>query len=199
MRLNYFLIPALLSCFFIFSAPLMANAENAAWQHQATTYYDNGDYDKAYKAYLKLSKQGDRFSAYRVSYMMLKGQGTKPNVIESFAWAAVAAENGPTELKEYRDAVATLVPEKKRAKAQQRVGYFMRRWGPEDDSAKGGSRGNCTGSRLSAVCDGPSSSQQWIKWRNDVPEEAVIFENIEALNEEITSNPSRLQTTATKG
>ena len=112
MRLNYFLVPALLTCLFIFSLPLMANADNAAWQHQATTYYDSGDYDKAYKAYLKLSKQGDRFSAYRVSYMMLKGQGTKPNVIDSFAWAAVAAKNGSTELREYRDAVATLVPEK---------------------------------------------------------------------------------------
>ena len=155
--------------------------------------------DKAYKTYLKLSKKGDRFSTYRVSYMLLKGQGTKTNLIESFAWAVLAAESGNGELKKYRDAVAALVPEKKRAKAQQKVDYFMRGWGPEDDSPDSKSRGSCTGSRLSAVCDAPSSSQQWIQWRNDVPEKETVMENIEALNEEIARNPGLIEATATEG
>ena len=70
---------------------LTASASQNAWQHEASTLYANGDYGQAYKQYLKLGKQGDRFSAYRVSYMSLKGQGTKQDVIESLAWAVLAA------------------------------------------------------------------------------------------------------------
>ena len=196
MSLGRLFISAMVLCLALTSLPVVANSDNDAWRHQASSLYSNEDYDKAYKTYLKLGKKGDRFSAYRVSYMMLKGQGTRENLIESFAWAVIAAENGPPELSKYRDAVGALIPVKDRNKAQQKVDYYMRRWGPEDENTASRERGGCTTSRLAAACNPSQQQQKWISWRKEVPPEQDVMEQIEALNQSIAENPADLETTA---
>ncbi|MEJ8567299.1 hypothetical protein [Elongatibacter sediminis] len=129
-----------------------------AEQQHADTLYENGEYDDAMKRYKKLAKKGDSFSQYRVSYMYLEGQGEEEDLVEAFAWAYLAAQNGQKELKDYRDAVGSLVPEKKRRKAERRVDYYMRKWG-NTSLAADASRGarhelrSCTGSRLGTRCE----------------------------------------------
>jgi len=194
----YFLRSIIITTFLflvLLSSPVTGNSDYAAWRSEATALYENDDFGKAYKAYLKLGKKGDTFSAYRVSYMMLKGEGTKENLIEAFAWAVVAAESGSAELNEYRDAVGALVPVQDRKKAQQKVDYFLRRYGPDDNKSNSRERGGCTGSRLS--CNPSNSPQKWITWRQDVPETQEVMDQIETLNSSIAENneiPDSVQT-----
>jgi hypothetical protein len=146
---------------FVFSCVPAASLAESEYRHQqqtADTYYMNGDFDQAYKQYLKLAKKGDSFSQYRVSYMFLEGEGRKADVIESFAWAVLAAEDGQEDLVSYRSAVAGLVPEKKRGKAERKADYYMRKWGnlALADAATRRARKQlreCTGSRLGTRCE----------------------------------------------
>jgi hypothetical protein len=137
------------------------SAEQSKYQYQqqqADQVYETGDYKTAYKKYRTLAKKGDSFSQYRVSYMHLEGQGTTEDTVEAFAWAALSAQNGQKELVDYRDAVAGLVPEKYRGKAERKVDYYFRKWGNvaiADDAARGARHElrRCTGSRLGTRCE----------------------------------------------
>ena len=173
----------LLLSFSLALTPVLANSGQDPGQQEATALYDNGDFAGAYKKYLKLGKKGDWFSQYRISYMKLNGLGTSGDVIESLAWAVLAAQNGPEDLASYQDAVAALVPEDKRKKAQQKVDYYMRRWGEDDNNDNRISSGKCTGSRL--ACNQTSSSHNWISWKRNAPQEQELEYLIETLNQSI--------------
>jgi hypothetical protein len=190
-----FLIIVLL-CFSLASIPGLASSEQVAWRQEATALYENGDYAGAYKKYLKLGKKGDWFSQYRISYMNLNGLGTSENVIESLAWAVLAAQNGQGDLVRYQDAVAALVPEDKRKKAQQKVDYYMRRWGKDDSADNRKSSGDCTGSRLSAYCKPTSSKQTWISWKRSTPQDQESKDLIETLNQSILDSAAQPGTKA---
>lgn len=183
MTISRSLTIGLLLCFCWASTPVLANSELSAWQQEATTLYENGAYAEAYKKYLKLGKKGDWFSQYRISYMHLNGLGTNGDVVESLAWAVLAAQSGQEGLASYQDAVAALVPEDKRKKAQQKVDYYMRRWGEDDNNDTRISSGKCTGSRL--ACNTASSSQNWISWKRNTPQEQELKSRIETLNQSI--------------
>jgi hypothetical protein len=127
-------------------------------QQVADRLYQDGDYSNAYKKYRALAKKGDSFSQYRVSYMHLEGLGTMQNTVEAFAWAALSAQDYQDELVNYRNAVAGLVPEKHRGKAERKADYYYRRWGNRAIAADAiqGARyelRECTGSRLGQRCE----------------------------------------------
>lgn len=187
MTIGRIFIIILLLSFSLASTPVLANSEQGAWHQEATSNYDNGDYASAYKKYLKLAKKGDWFSQYRISYMELNGLGTSEDVIESLAWAVLAAQNGPEDLASYQDVVAALVPEDKRKKAQQKVDYYMRRWGEDDDNDTRISSGKCTGSRL--ACSPAPSAHNWISWKRNEPQGQELEDLIETLNQSILESP----------
>ena len=189
MTIGRVLMIMLLLCFLSASTPVLANSELSAWQQEATVLYENGDYANAYKKYLKAGKKGDWFSQYRISYMSLNGLGTKGDVIESLAWAVLAAQNGQEGLASYQDAVAALVPQDKRKKAQQKVDYYMRRWGKDDNNDTRVSSGQCTGSRV--ACNTASSSHNWISWRRNSPQEQELKDRIETLNQSILDSAAQ--------
>ena len=189
MTINRILMIILLLCFLSASTPVLANSELSAWQQEATALYENGDFTSAYKKYLKLGKKGDWFSQYQISYMHLNGLGTDEDVIESLAWAVLAAQNGREDLASYQDSVAALVPEDKRKKAQQKVDYYMRRWGEDDNNDTRIPSGKCTGSRL--ACNSASSSHNWISWKRDAPQEQELKDHIETLNQSIMDSAAQ--------
>jgi hypothetical protein len=90
--------------------------------------------------------------------MYLEGQGLEPNLVEAYAWAAVAARKGQTELLRYRDTVGSLVPEDQRRKAVRTAEFYHRKWGKDasdyeyDRSVRNEMR-RCTGSRIGARCE----------------------------------------------
>jgi hypothetical protein len=181
-----FLLITILSCFALASVPASWGSSLDTGQKEASALYDNGEFAQAYKKYLKLGKKGDHFSQYRISYMSLKGQGTKEDVIESLAWAVLAAQDGRDDLVDYKQVLTGLVPADKRKKAQSKVDYYMRRWGENDNSnepSKLSSR--CTGSRLSANCGASSSKSVFIQWDRHDMNLGELERRIEALNDSI--------------
>ena len=168
MKIRYLLTPLLLACI---SVSLLAATETKyqRQQLQADQLYNEGEYKEAMGKYLPLAKKGDSFSQYRVSYMYLEGQGTETDLVESYAWAYLAAQNRQRELMEYRDVVGSLVPEKEHRKALRKVDYYMRKWGNlavAQDAAKGARNQlrNCTGSRVGTRCEDVEAVQMPTFW-----------------------------------
>lgn len=180
----------------IAAAPALANAQQSPLG-QAEALYEQGQYDKAYKQYQKLAKDGNTFAQYRMSYMTLVGLGTRPDVVESLAWAVLAAEGDHAELDHYQSAVAAMVPGKERKKAEKKADYFLRRWGREDKGGGGqlalNSEGVCTGSRLASNCGQDGSGYgYWITWGPDRSSDPEQRQRIEELNRAIVAGASDL-------
>jgi hypothetical protein len=163
-------------------------------QDKAASLYQRGDYDKAYKQYQQRARDGDTFAQYRVSYMTLMGLGTRPDVIESMAWAVLAAEGDDRALDDYQAAVAAMVPADLRRKAEKQADYFMRRWSKDEDYGSDRaehSGGGCTGSRLAENCNrGGSSGGYRIAWDQDKSRDPAQRQHIEELNEAISEDVS---------
>jgi len=191
MIISRILMIIVLLCISLASTQVLANSGQGAWQQEATALYENGDYAKAYKKYLKAGRKGDWFSQYRISYMKLNGLGTSRDVVESLAWAVLASQNGQEDLASNQDVVAALVPENKREKAQHKVDYYMRRWGKDDSNNIRKSSGECTGSRLAAYCNPTSSSHNWISWKRNVPQEQELKDLIDTLSQSILDSAAQ--------
>jgi hypothetical protein len=162
---------------------------------EASTLYAEGDYSGAYKRYLKLAKSGEIFSRYRISYMAAVGLGTKQDPVESLAWAVLAEDIGPDSLTNYRKAIAALVPEKHRRKAQRKTDTYRKRW-----DTKTSAGGKCTGSRLAAACGGATSAGgRTISWPQDHSGDPEQLELIEGLNQAILKDTFHQQAIAPTG
>ena len=198
MNRNRFLATLLALLCALAAAPAIANAGTSGPDSQASALYERGDYEAAYKQYLKLAKGGDTFSQYRLSYMNLMGLGTQADVVESMAWAVLAAEGKHATLDDYQSAVAAMVPDDQRKKAQRKAETFMRRYGQEGDSEWNtlSSRyvGGCTGTKLATNCgkaDGGASV--WIAWGEDKSSDPGQRQHIEELNRSIVEHAGELR------
>lgn len=125
---------------------------------QADKHYQAKDYRKAYDDYDDLAGMGDKFAQYRLSVMNLEGLGTNENVVEAYAWAALAAEADNKSLRSYRDTVWKLVPAEQQKKAKSRAKKLSGRYGDLALARKSKRQAtrqlrSCTGSRLGSSCE----------------------------------------------
>lgn len=180
------LILLLAFCCAVGASPTMADSDAATPVDEAQALYEQGDYQEAYKQYLKRAKKGDTFARYRVSYMHAMGLGTEVDPVESLAWAVLAAENGPRGLGKYQDAIAALVPESERRNAQKTTDNFRRRWDRKNYASRSHSGGGCTGTKLSANCGGSTKvSGPRIPWGEDLSANPEQMQRVEELNDSI--------------
>lgn len=185
---RFLAIVLILSCV-LASLPMTLSAAAKSEQDRAAALYQRGDYDRAYKEYQQRARDGDTFAQYRVSYMTLMGLGTRADVIESMAWAVLAAESDDEALDDYQAAVAAMVPADKRRKAEKQADYFKRRWSKNEDYGSDRvehSGGGCTGSRLAMNCNrGGSAGGYRIAWGEDKSKDPAQRKVIEELNRDI--------------
>ncbi|MGK2924888.1 MAG: hypothetical protein ACSLE2_04650 [Lysobacterales bacterium] len=198
MNRNCFLATLLVLCCALAAAPAMANSSAGGPDGQAAALYERGDYKAAYKQYLKLAKDGDTFSQYRLSYMSLKGLGTQADVVESMAWAVLAAEGEHATLDDYQSAVAAMVPDDQRKKAQRKADTFVRRWGQAGDSdwnsMSSRYAGGCTGTKLATNCgQAAGGGSVWIAWGADKSADPGQRQRIEELNRSIVEHAGELR------
>jgi hypothetical protein len=158
MKLHNFILILIIAAGALLTLPLVAQSDYYNERQEAGRFFQQSDYTNAYKKYLKLAKKGDSFSQYQVSYIYLEGLGQKQDVVESVAWAVLAAQDRQKDLVAYRDTVALLVPKDKRNKASRKIDYYVRKWGnkPKVDETQERPRGDavhCTGSRVGNRCD----------------------------------------------
>jgi hypothetical protein len=185
------MVPAIVLALFslLTHPPTFASSEQSDPLASASALYDSGDYKAAYKQYLKLAKKGNFFSQYRMSYMNLMGLGTRADVVESLAWAMLAAESRHASLMKYRAAVAALVPSDQRKKAENKASSYLRRWSGDKDATTDTMasvyKGGCTGTRLARNCFAESSDAAWIPWGEDKSGDPAHRERIEELNLDI--------------
>jgi TPR repeat protein len=193
-------LPAIMLALFtaLFLPPAIASSDAGDARGSAAALYNAGDYEAAYKQYSKLAKKGDVFAQYRMSYMTLQGLGTRADVVESLAWAMVAAESPHESLKNYRAAVAALVPSDQRKKAQNKTGTYLRRWSGDknatEDSMASVYKGGCTGTRLAKNCYAEGSGEAWIPWGEDRSGDPAQKQRIEQLNQDIVGNAAQFGT-----
>jgi hypothetical protein len=180
-------------CCLAVASPARAASDSVAPADEAVALYQQGDFAGAYKKFLKRAKKGDVFARYRVSFMLAMGQGTDYDPIESLAWAILAKEAGPRGLGRYQDAVATLVPESKRKKAQRTTDNFRRRWERDTYGSRSPSGGGCTGTKLSANCGGSTKlSGPRIPWGEDLSADPAQKDRIRELDPSILESVFQL-------
>ena len=111
------------------------------------------------------------------------------------AWAVLASQSGDAELAKYREAVAKLVPVKKRKSTERKAISYMRRWGSVDASMPAGaSKVECTGSRLMRNCYSQANTPSVnIVWSDDLSEDSAQQDRINELNHIIVENFSGYQ------
>jgi TPR repeat protein len=141
--------------FFTLLAPVVAGADWKEDQAKADQYYEAGEYNSAFKMYLKLAKRGVSHSQDMVSQMYEKGQGKKVNLEEAYAWSVLAAQRGASEKEVRRDSLLQQANNKKAA--EKKADKLMAKYGREALQRKAASKeklkyntksGGCTGSKL---------------------------------------------------
>ena len=122
---------------------------------EAEQHYADQDYKKAFKVYTKLAKFGDRYSQKRVAHMYAKGEGKSIDLMESYAWTALALEGKDEQLAKLDKA---LLPQTENpAKAKKKAAKLVKKYGKQAQKkriAQHNKRGrvvdegSCTGSKL---------------------------------------------------
>jgi hypothetical protein len=138
-------------------------------QLEADKAYSDGDFNKAYKKYLRLARKGDTFSQYRLSYMNFQGQGVEVDWNEAFAWAVLASQGNNPELIKYLGGLAREIPEQHHKSAAIKAKHYVDRWGDlaiAEDARRGALQElrQCTGSRLGTRCEEVYSMQMPKFW-----------------------------------
>lgn len=142
------------------AAPALAAKENRVDQlrDMADQQYQEEDWSRALKSYNQLAEYGDKFAQYRLSVMHLEGLGTREDVIEAYAWSALAAETENENLRNYQDTLWQLVPAEHHKKAKSRAKKLSGRYGDLAIARKNHRQAtrqlrSCTGSRLGSSCE----------------------------------------------
>lgn len=147
----------IISCIFFFAlqAPVASAATWKEDQAKADQLYEAGEFGKAFKMYVKLGKMGVSHSQDRVSQMYERGEGTKVNLNEAYAWSVLAAQRGAKSKVSRRDNLLEQSTDRK--KAEKKADKLMSKYGRAALQKKADSKaklkhntksGGCTGSKL---------------------------------------------------
>lgn len=165
--LSLLLAPASWAQFTVFSDGSPSANMNAVqalqqMQQRADQAYSDGDYAKAYKFYLKMTKIGDNFSQFRIATMYEDGLHVPKDMIQAYAWSFLAAEVGRKEYIDYHASVkaklsAEQIPQARRAASSlvQQQGMFANM--VKSDKMLRKALKNCTGSHVGNRCDAVST------------------------------------------
>jgi TPR repeat protein len=150
-----FVIAACVLVLAIVQTSVVVAKELAEYRTEADQYYDDGNYKKAYKGYLKIAKIGDQYSQHWVSHMYENGEGKSVDLEDAYAWSVLAAEGGDEKLVLHSTDLFEQIEDK--AGATKAASKLMAKYGKQalDDKAEylakrdaGRRAGSCTGSRL---------------------------------------------------
>ena len=145
-------------CSILLFALQAPTVQAATWQEnqaKADQLYDDGNYKKALKMYVKLGKMGVSHSQDMVSKMYESGEGAKVNLNDAYAWSVLAAQRGASQKVNRRDNL--LEQSSDRKTAEKKADKLLSKYGREalqkraDSKAKlkhNTKSGGCTGSKL---------------------------------------------------
>ena len=73
------------------------NGSEQSIQEVAEAAYDEGEYERAFAAYLKLAEQGDVYSQIFVGWMYHSGNGIQKDIQKAKDWYKLAAESNDAQ------------------------------------------------------------------------------------------------------
>lgn len=124
-------------------------------QAEADRHYQQGNFKKAHKSYLKLAKKGDHYSQGRISDMYANGEGKSASLTLAYAWSVLAAESGESQHVSNSDLLLQRTDDP--ARAQSSAAKLMKKFGKQAREKKAAlmarrerqrRSGGCTGTRL---------------------------------------------------
>ena len=136
-------------------APCVLAGAAQDYRSEADQYYQQGNFKKAYKTYLKLAKTGDNYSQHQVSKMYADGEGKSANLTKAYAWSTLAAESGQEQWVNYSDELLHRTNDKDKALNSARK--LKKKYGQEALKIKAERKGRdelyeagstCTGSKM---------------------------------------------------
>lgn len=89
--------------------------------NSAVTAYENKQLEAAYNEFRRLAELGDAPSQRNLAAMYARGEQVAANAVEAWAWAALAAEQDPTDSTTLRDALVRKLSPEQREAGQQRL------------------------------------------------------------------------------
>ena len=137
-----------------FAPAVMAN-DLQKGQAKADRYYQQGNFSKAYKSYLKMAKKGDHYSQDQISHIFANGKGKSTDINQAYAWSVLAAESGDEQMISNSDALLQRADNP--AKAQSSAEKLKKKYGTEALKLKAyklarreeeRNSGSCTGTHL---------------------------------------------------
>lgn len=97
--------------------------------NSAVTAYENKQFEAAYNEFRRLAELGDAPSQRNLAAMYARGEFVGKNLVESWAWAALAAEEDNEEATKLRDQVARKISAEQLIEAQVRLGELTEQFG----------------------------------------------------------------------
>ncbi len=104
-------------CVLLMSFPLYSHADFSA----GIKDYNEKHYEEAMAEFKRSAVLGHKLSQFNIGIMYLRGEGTKQDLVESYAWLAVAASDKNPDRIQARDAVMSKMDEPQKNAAIDRM------------------------------------------------------------------------------
>ncbi|MBU1188860.1 MAG: hypothetical protein KKC01_07515 [Gammaproteobacteria bacterium] len=163
---------------FSFNSPL-GGATNAKLtlqmlQQRADLAYASGQDKRAWKLYQQLADVGDKFAQFRIASMYEDGRHVQRDLVQAHSWAALAAETGRKEFRQYQTQLRTQLNASQLADSEQLTQDLIAEYGIFNqavtalDVLRDGVT-KCTGSRVGSRCDRVESAMLGCSISSDYP------------------------------
>ncbi len=132
-------------------------------QRRADMAYAHGQDRRAWKLYQQLAAVGDKFAQFRIATMYEDGRHVSRDLVAAQSWAALAAETGRNEFRQYQSSLRTQMQADELARSDQLAKDLIAEYGIFKQAVSAlellqNRVAECTGSRVGSRCDSVISS-----------------------------------------
>lgn len=94
-------------------------------------HHEAGDYESAYRYFRQAAEQGDHLAQLNLGVMLLRGQHVERDLVESYAWLALAAQNPNFEENGAHTKVLSVLEAPQRERADHRYEDLFSQYGDQ--------------------------------------------------------------------
>lgn len=143
-------------------------------QQRADLAYAQGQDRRAWRLYQQLADIGDKFAHFRIASMYEDGRHVDRDLVQAHSWAALAAETGREEFRQYQAALRSRLDSNQLAESAQLSADLVAEYGIFKQAVTALELmrervSSCTGSRVGSRCDAVSSSTLGCSIASDYP------------------------------
>jgi len=100
--------------FFVFFSPcILADAD----LDKAMVKYESGNYSSAFREFERLARSGNHLAQFNLGAMYYRGQGVERNVVQAYAWMALASQDGDVDRGRLSDRIYRALNDEQKQRA----------------------------------------------------------------------------------